>query len=97
MEISTIKYNKNGKPSRAKWRIVVLGNFDPHTWSTNECFSPVMSMLELCLLVSLVVHHKNTLRSGDVKQELCQESLTLDEQYILRSPASCPNTPTNTL
>ena len=30
MAISTIKYNKHGKPKRAKYRIVALGNLDPH-------------------------------------------------------------------
>jgi hypothetical protein len=30
MAIATIKYDKNNHPKRAKYRIVVLGNHDPH-------------------------------------------------------------------
>jgi hypothetical protein len=30
MAISTIKYDGNGVPNRAKYRIVALGNLDPH-------------------------------------------------------------------
>ncbi len=33
MAIATIKYDALNKPKRAKYRIVVLGNHDYHTWS----------------------------------------------------------------
>ena len=88
---------KNGKPSRAKWRILALGNLDPHTWSTNECFAPIMSMINLCLIVSLTVYHKHTLHSGYVKQAFYQTLLTPDAQYSLCPPTGCLNTPKNTL
>jgi hypothetical protein len=39
----TIK-KTNGIPTRAKSRIVVLGNFDPHPWSKSDCYSPVVSI-----------------------------------------------------
>eukprot|EP00957_Ditylum_brightwellii_P028868 2180955-Ditylum_brightwellii.AAC.1 len=68
MAISTIKYDQDGSPKRVKWRIVALGNLDPHKWSSEEVFTPVMSMLELYVLVSLAIHHKRPLKSGDVKQ-----------------------------
>ena len=55
MAISAIKYEENGAPKRAKWYIVALGNLDPHDWSTKGCFVPVLSMLELCFLVSLAI------------------------------------------
>eukprot|EP00957_Ditylum_brightwellii_P152832 11633331-Ditylum_brightwellii.AAC.1 len=47
MAISTIKYDQDSKPKRVKWRIVALGNLEPHAWSSEEVFAPVMSMLEL--------------------------------------------------
>eukprot|EP00957_Ditylum_brightwellii_P020877 1574588-Ditylum_brightwellii.AAC.1 len=50
MAISTIKYDQDGKPKHVKWRIVALGNLDPHTWSSEEVFTPVMPMLELEVL-----------------------------------------------
>ena len=83
MALSTIKYDENGKPKRAKWRIVALGNLDPHAWTTNDCFAPVMSMVELRFLVSLAIHHRRPLRSGDIKQAFCQASLPPNEQYVL--------------
>ena len=63
--ISTITYDENGTPP-AKWRIVTLGNLDPHAWSTNDCFAPIMSVVELRFMVSLALHHKHILRSGDI-------------------------------
>eukprot|EP00957_Ditylum_brightwellii_P094621 7206185-Ditylum_brightwellii.AAC.1 len=68
MAISMITYDQDIFPKRVKWRIVALGNLDPHEWSSEEVFAPVMTMLELRVLVSLVMHHKQHLKSGDVKQ-----------------------------
>ena len=96
MAISTVKYNENGLPKRAKWRIVALGNLDPHEWSTNECFAPVLSLPELRLLTSLAIHHKRPLLSGDIKQAFCQSTLPPSEKYVLRPPPGCPRTPPNT-
>ena len=36
MAISTIKKDADGLPIRAKYRIVVLGNLDPHTWTKQD-------------------------------------------------------------
>ena len=47
MAISTIKYDENNQPKRAKYRIVVLGNLDYHNWSKEFTAAPVMSQLEL--------------------------------------------------
>ena len=96
MAISTVKYDENNQPKRVKWRIVALGNLDPNQWSTNDCFAPVISMVELRFLVSLAIHHRRPLRSGDVKQAFVQATLPDNEQYVLRPPAGCPNTPKNT-
>eukprot|EP00957_Ditylum_brightwellii_P173278 13192220-Ditylum_brightwellii.AAC.1 len=54
--------------SKVKWRIAALGNLDPHEWSSKEVFAPVMTMLEIRILVSLAIYHKRPLKSGDVKQ-----------------------------
>ena len=53
-------------------------------------------MLELRLLTSLAVHHKRTLKNGDIKQAFVQAVLPDDEKYVLRPPPGCPNTPKNT-
>eukprot|EP00957_Ditylum_brightwellii_P203266 15333936-Ditylum_brightwellii.AAC.1 len=75
MAISTIKYDQDGKPKQVKWCIVALGNLDPHTWLFEEVFAPVMTMLELRVLVSLAIHHKRPLKSKDVKQAFVKATL----------------------
>lgn len=58
MAIATIKYDAFNKPKCAKYRIVVLGNLDYHTWSKESTAAPVMSQLELRLLTALAVSHR---------------------------------------
>jgi hypothetical protein len=57
MAITTIKYDSNNRPKRAKYRLVVLGNMDYHTWSKEETSAPVLSQLELRLLTSLAIYN----------------------------------------
>mmetsp|Transcript_117 Transcript_117/g.155 ORF Transcript_117/g.155 Transcript_117/m.155 type:complete len:107 (-) Transcript_117:1107-1427(-) len=45
--ICTIKYDSDGKPIRAKYRICPLGNLDHHDWHQSDTFAPVMSHNEL--------------------------------------------------
>jgi len=90
MAIATIKYDENNRPKRAKYRLVVLGNHDPHTWSNDEITAPVMSQLELRLLTSIAVYHKRVLKNCDVKQAFIQSQLPDSEEYFLRPPPSCP-------
>jgi len=90
MAITTIKYDGNNKPKRAKYRLVVLGNLDYHTWSKEDTAAPVMSQLELRLLTSIAVFHKRVLKNCDVKQAFIQSSLPPDEEYFLRPPPGCP-------
>jgi hypothetical protein len=96
MAISTIKYGSDGRPSRAKYRIVALGNLDPHAWTKQDCFAPVLSQLELCFLTALAVCKKCIPKTGDVTQAFCQSCLPPDEHYICRPPPGCPVSPPNT-
>ena len=96
MAISTIKYDKLGHPKRAKYRIVALGNLDPHEWSQADCYAPVMSLLELRLITAIAVRHKRILKSGDVKQAFVQATLPPEENYVLKPPPGCYLTPPNT-
>jgi len=57
MAIATIKCDSNNRPKRAKYRLVVLGNMDYHTWSKEETSAPVLSQLELRLLTSLAIYN----------------------------------------
>ena len=61
MTISTIKY-KDGIADRAKYRIVALGNLDPHDWKKSDVYAPVLSLLELRFLTALAVKHKIVLK-----------------------------------
>ena len=61
MAISTIKRDGNGNPTRAKYRIVALGNMDPHNWDKADCYAPVLSQAELHLLTAIATHSKRKL------------------------------------
>ena len=47
MAIATIKQGAQGRPRRAKYCIVALGNLDSHQWTKQDCFAPIMFQLEL--------------------------------------------------
>ena len=96
MAISKVKTDENGKPNRAKYRIVVLGNLDPHNWSNSECFAPVISPLNLRLLISIAATMKRIPKSGDVSQAFVQSFLPEDEKYVIKPPHGCPLTPDKT-
>ena len=93
MAISTIKYDENGDPKRAKYRIVVLGHLDQNLWQKSDTYAPVLSLIELRVFITLSMHHKRILKSGDFKQAFCQATVPPDEYYILRPPHGCPVTP----
>jgi hypothetical protein len=90
MAVAAIKYDSNNRPKRAKYRLVVLGNLDYHTWSKEATAAPVMSQLELRLLTSLSIYHRKVLKNCDVKQAFIQSKLPEDEEYFLRPPPGCP-------
>ena len=92
MAISTIKYDGDGNPSRCKYRIVALGNLDPHHWDKQDCFAPVLSQLEHRCLLALAVRNKCIPKSGDVSQAFCQGVLPDDEEYYVKAPPGCPLT-----
>ena len=95
MAISTIKKDKFGNPHRAKYRIVVLGNLDPHSWDKSECFAPVLSQFEFRLLISLATRLGCIPKGGDVSQAFYQSTLPIEELYICTPPHGCPITPPN--
>jgi hypothetical protein len=90
MAIATIKFDAYNKPKCAKYRLVVLGNLDYHTWSQESTAAPVLSQLELRLLTSLAVHHRCVLKNCGVKQAFVQSKLPENEVYFLKPPPSCP-------
>ena len=96
MAVSTIKFDEDGQPKRAKYRIVALGNLDHNDWNKQDTYAPVLSLIELRIMVTLAVHFKRILKSGDFKQAFVQAELPPDEQYILKPPVGCPISAPNT-
>ena len=95
MAIAVIKRDGQGNPVRAKYRIVALGNLDPHQWEKHDCFAPVLSQLELQFLIALATKLRCLPKSGDIKQAFCQSILPKNETYICSPPNGCPITPPN--
>ena len=85
-----------GNPTRAKYCIVVLGNLDPHDWSKSDCFAPVLSALELHLLIAIVTHSKVVPKQCDAIQAFCQTTFPPDKCYVCTPPKGCSITPPNT-
>ena len=90
MCVQTIKKDSNGKPVRAKSRIVVLGNKDPVPWSKSDCYAPVVPQHIVRLLASLAVRNKTTLKQGDCKNAFCHPILPEEEITVVKPPAGCP-------
>ena len=90
MAIATLKRDADGKPVRCKYRIVVLGNMDPHFWEKQDCFAPVLSQLELRTLVTFATRLRRVPKQGDVSQAFVNTLLPSQEKYVIRPPAGCP-------
>jgi len=80
----------NGVPTRAKSRIVVLGNLEQRPWTKADCFSPVISIPMIRFLTALAVQHGRTLKQADCKFTFIQASLPPDEHTIVKPPIGCP-------
>jgi len=80
----------NGVPTRAKSRIVVLGNLEQQSWTKADCFSLVISIPMIRFLTALAVQHGWTLKQADCKIGFIQASLPPDEHTIVKPPIRCP-------
>eukprot|EP00557_Chaetoceros_sp_GSL56_P012122 CAMPEP_0176484562 /NCGR_PEP_ID=MMETSP0200_2-20121128/4523_1 /TAXON_ID=947934 /ORGANISM="Chaetoceros sp., Strain GSL56" /LENGTH=448 /DNA_ID=CAMNT_0017881049 /DNA_START=464 /DNA_END=1808 /DNA_ORIENTATION=- len=96
MAISKIKRDSHGNPIRAKYRNVVLGNLDPHNWSKSDCFAPVLSAMELRLLLAIATNMRVIPKQCDAVQAFCQTTLPPEERYVCTPPKGCPITPPKT-
>eukprot|EP00957_Ditylum_brightwellii_P057294 4342539-Ditylum_brightwellii.AAC.1 len=90
------KCDENGIPKKAKYQIVAIRNLDPYSWTKEDCFTPAMSQLELCLIASQVVNNKCILKNLDIKQAFCQSKLPKEEKYVMKPPPECPLIPKDT-
>ena len=83
MCVLVVKLDKDGRPSRAKSRIVVLGNFEDRYYEKNQKYAPVLRHSALRLLVSKAIEDKRILQQGDCKNAFCQEILPDDERMAI--------------
>jgi len=80
----------NGIPTRAKSRIVVLGNLEQRSWTKADCFSPVISIPMIRFLTALAIQHGQPLQQADCKFAFIQASLPPEEHTIVKPPVGCP-------
>ena len=86
MAISTIKKDGDGTPDQIKYRIVALRNLNPHNWTKSDCFAPVLSQSDLCLLTAIATGKGRKVKSCDVSQAFCQSYLPEQDKYVCRPP-----------
>jgi hypothetical protein len=90
MCVLVIKPDKDGKPCRAKSRIVALGNHEDRYFSKSQRYAPVLKYSSLRLLCSKAVEHKRVLQQGDCKNAFCHAILPDDELTVVRPPIGDP-------
>lgn len=91
MCVLVVKPDKDGKPHRAKSRIVVLGNHEDRLYSKSDRYAPVLKYSSLRLLTSKAVGEKRVLQQGDCKNAFCQAVLPEDEATVVRPPHGDPD------
>ena len=90
MCVLVLKSDKHGNPSRAKSRIVVLGNYEDRYYTKSQKYAPVLTYTSLRLLCSKAVENKRVLQQGDCKNAFCHAKLPDDECCAVRPPPGDP-------
>ena len=90
MCVLVIKHDKNGKPDRAKSRIVVLGNYEERVYSKSDRYAPVLKYSSLRLLTSKAVGDRRVLQQADCKNAFCNAILPDNERMAVRPPVGDP-------
>ena len=90
MCVQTIKKDGDGRPVRAKSRIVALGNHEDRIWEKCETFAPVLRDTTSRYLTSLATEYGRVEKQADAKNAFCNGILPDDETTIVRPPAGCP-------
>ena len=91
MCVLVVKPDKDGKPNRAKARIVVLGNFEDRLYEKSQKYAPVLKYSSLRLLTAKCVGDKRILQQGDCKNAFCNANLPDDEKMAIRPPVGNPS------
>ena len=90
MCVMVVKPDRDGKPDRAKSRIVVLRNFKDKLYAKAQRYAPVLKYDSLRLLTSTAVSHRRVLQQGDCKNAFYQATLPDDEKMAIRPPVGDP-------
>ena len=83
MCVLVAKPNCNGKPNRAKSRIVVLGNHEDPLWDKSKRYAPVLKYRPLRLLTAKCVAAKRILQQVDCKNTFCNASLPDNKTTVI--------------
>jgi hypothetical protein len=90
MCVLVIKHDKDGRPLRAKSRIVVLGNFKDQIYEKSQRYAPVLKYSSLRLLIAKAIRAKRVLQQGDCKNAFCNADLPEDEATVVMQPVGDP-------
>ena len=90
MCVLVIKPDKDGKPYRAKSRIVVLGNFEDRIYQKSQRYAPVLKYDSLRLLTAKAIADKRILQQGGCKNAFCNAELPDNECTVVRPPVGDP-------
>ena len=91
MCVLVVKKDKDGKPLRAKSRILFLGNFRDRLYQKSQRYTPVLKYIYLRLLTAKEVGDKRILQNGDCKNTFWNTTLPGNEVTIKRPPIGDPD------
>ena len=86
MCVLVVKNDKDGKPLRAKYRILVVGDFKDSLYQKSQRYAPVLKYISLRILTAKAVGGKRILQQVDYKNTFCNVTLPDDEVTVIRHP-----------
>ena len=90
MCVLVVKNEKYGKAFRAKYCIVILGNFEDRLYQKPQRYDLFLKYSYLRLLTYSVVGDKHTRQQVTSKNAFCNATLTDDEVAVTRTPIGNP-------
>ena len=90
MRVLVVKNDRDGKPLRAKSRILVLGDFEDLLYQKSKRYAPVLKYCSLRLLTAKSVGYKRILQQGGVTERFL--AVILLEYPFISHCFSCQET-----
>ena len=91
MWVLVVKKEKDIKPLRIKYCIVVLGIFEEILYQKSQCYAPVLKYSSLLLLTSKSVGDKRILHQGDFNNTFCNTRIPDYKANVIRPPIGDPD------